>query len=108
MGKTSYQKANQYDEARRLYLTTPEGIKDSELEDILNVSNSTVQRYRRMLGCVETAQNSYRYTLMPSDDDIEYAKAILRRVGLRLEHDPEFLDSEGLALRLQKEMEEGF
>lgn len=82
MPKKSVETAKNIDEARRLYLMKPEGYKDTEMAELLGVTVHTSNRYRRQLGCVETHQNSFRYTLQPTETELEFAKTILRRAGL--------------------------
>lgn len=81
MRDKSIKTADKLDEARRLYLLHPKGITDAQLSTKLGVSRRTANRYRLTLNAVETYQNSYLYTLIPTEEEIEFALVLLRRAG---------------------------
>lgn len=87
MQKPAVTTSKNIEQARRLYLTTPKGIADSEMAEILGVSHRTANRYRIALKGKETFQNSAKYTLKPTEEELEFAKALLRRAGFRVEVD---------------------
>jgi len=68
--------------ARRLYFLTPEGLTDIELAHRLAVDRASAYRYRKELQAIEVSDG--RYTLVPSQEDIDLAQAILQ--GGRYRH----------------------
>jgi DNA-binding IclR family transcriptional regulator len=71
-------KATKLAEAKRLYFLAPHGLTDIELADQLGIDRSSAYRYRKELRAVEVSEG--RYTLTPTQDDIDLALAILQRV----------------------------
>jgi hypothetical protein len=65
-------------EARRLYFLAPEGIGDSLLAQRLSIDRATAYRYRKELGAIEVSNG--KYTLIPTEEDIQLALAVLQRV----------------------------
>lgn len=102
MHKPGVEVSKNIEKARRLYLTTPDGIMDSEMATILGVSTRTANRYRQQLGGKETFQNSYRYILRPDKDEIEFAKNLLQRMGYSIKQT--YIDEAELEAKLQAEM----
>lgn len=68
-------KQQNLDAARRLYFAHPAGLTDIELSDRLGVNRSTGYRYRIELGAVEVSEG--RYTLRPTESELELARLIL-------------------------------
>lgn len=64
-------------EAKRIYLLAPDGLTDSELAQHLQIDRSSAFRYRKELGAVEVVEG--RYTLLPTEQDIQFALAVLQR-----------------------------
>ena len=64
-------------EAKRHYLQSTQGITDIELAAILCVHRSLAYDYRKELGCVAVSPG--RYTLLPTQEDIELAFTVLQR-----------------------------
>lgn len=101
MQKPAVETSKNLEKARRLYLTKEEGIADSEMAGILGVSHRTANRYRITLKGRETFQNSAKYTLKPSKEEIEFAKALLQREGFSVEKAHK--DKKELEKQLRKE-----
>lgn len=101
MQKPAVETSKNLEKARRLYLTTKDGIADSEMAEILGVSHRTANRYRITLNGRETFQNSAKYTLKPSKEEVEFAKAMLQREGFSVEK--AYKDKKELEKQLRKE-----
>ena len=70
-------------EAMRVYIGAHEGIGDSDLAVILDVSVSTANRYRHELGRYDVYEVSPgRYSLRPTEGMILFAHTVLNRVRL--------------------------
>jgi vacuolar-type H+-ATPase subunit E/Vma4 len=65
--------------ARRIYLLHPEGVSDRQLAEMLDVSRATGNRVRIAAGAEEVGGG--RYTITPSNDDVEVALLVLKRAG---------------------------
>jgi hypothetical protein len=65
--------------ARLLYFQSPQGITDSELAKVLGIERTVAYDYRKELGATATTTPG-RYTLEPTQEDIDIALAILQRV----------------------------
>lgn len=102
MHKAGIDTAKLLEKARRLYLTKKEGIADSEMAKILGVSHRTANRYRIQLGGIETFQNSAKYILTPTEEELEFAKSMVQRAGFRIEEMP-YKGKKELEKQLRKE-----
>jgi hypothetical protein len=68
-----------------IYLTHPDGVRDDEMAEMLDKDYSTVTRWRMELGAIQirgiNAQGqdvrSGRWTVAPTEQDVELARAIL-------------------------------
>lgn len=63
--------------AKRYYLLSPRGVTDLELAFELKIDRTSVYRYRKELGAVEVSPG--RYTLVPTQEDIDLALLVLQR-----------------------------
>lgn len=102
MQKPAVETSKNLEKARRLYLTTEVGIADSEMAEILGVSHRTANRYRIALKGRETFQNSAKYLLTPSEEELKFAMAIVKRAGFRIEEQP-YKGKKELEKQLRKE-----
>lgn len=67
-------------EAKRLYLLHPNGLTDIELAKLLKVDRASAYRYRKELHATQVSEG--RYTINPSQQDIDLALAVLQRATL--------------------------
>ena len=72
------------------------------MAEILGVSHRTANRYRIQLEGVETFQNSAKYMLTPTEDELEFALAMIRRAGFHVEEMP-YKGKKELEKQLRKE-----
>ena len=61
---------------RRLYYAHPQGLRDSEVAALLDISRMSAWRYRKILRAVPIQHG--RYTLIPSPDEITEALNLLK------------------------------
>jgi hypothetical protein len=67
-------------QAKRLYLLHPQGLTDIELATMLDIDRASAYRYRNELGAEMVSEA--RYTVIPSQEDVELALAVLQRANL--------------------------
>jgi hypothetical protein len=77
-------KAEKLATARRLYLLATDGLTDIALAKALHIDRATAYRYRKELQATEVSEG--RYTLEPSNEDIDLALAVLQRASHRDPH----------------------
>ena len=66
--------------AKCFYLLDPNGLTDIELSKMLQIDRVSAYRYRNELHATRVSEG--RYTLMPSQEDIDLALAVLQRATL--------------------------
>lgn len=76
---TALRKLDKLTAAKRHFLSAPDGISTAQLAARLNISLVTAHRYINELDCLQPSP--HRYTLEPSQEDIEFATAVLWRAG---------------------------
>lgn len=73
-----YTKFQRMVEARRLYLTHPEGLSDQQLARHFGCDRASIFRLRSEMDNMVKVKHGY-FTASPTPDEIELAKAILNQ-----------------------------
>ena len=73
-------KTQKLTEAKRLYLLHAAGLTDIQLARLLSVDRASAYRYRNELHAAQVTEG--RYTINPSQQDIDLALAVLQRATL--------------------------
>lgn len=66
-------------EFRKLLLTNPQGLKMSEVTELLDISNNSAHHYRVETGAVEAGTGHGFWTIRPGEEDIELSVLMLNR-----------------------------
>lgn len=80
MANKSRSRADKLVEAKRLYYLHPGGLTDIELARLMEVDIRTAYLVRNQIGAEKVSKG--HYSIIPTADDIELARAILSRANV--------------------------